>query len=1040
MTTSSTSPRRHPRTRVSAACSMACLLAAGPGVAQQAAPAAAGGTSEQIVVTGFRQSQVQAIDLKRNADTVVDSIVATDLGKLPDVTVTDSLQRISGVQIRREAGEGTTLNVRGFGQVGTLLNGEEFLSAGSITTTQPNYSDIPSQLLGGADVYKSSTARLVGAGISGTVNLKTLRPLDMKQGFTSSIAGEYGRGSESNDPTKSINGVLAWRSGRTGAMLSASHGVSNSYYGYEGLGIQSFSAAFSIARENNVDPTQWDFERGYGGDTVVGGVPGSRNVVGQILRDAGGNITGYDVNANGNANDAYFRPGAFLVNRRDMERKRTGLNLAFQTALGDDFQLTAEAFHAKQDQFQRRGGLSINSTGWAAAQFKPSASTPKVTLPPGYQGEFRDIGGMVLNTVQRYDVAVPNLDSYNETNVRKSQATNVNLELEWDNGGPLTLKGRFIHGKAKLLLDNSYAQFSLSDGSQWNGGIGAYPGGPRPFNTGGYVPSTLPATVDFSGNRPVLTLPSQVVGLLGNPANYALKTISSENNEHSHASQSALRLDGRYEFDRKTSIDFGTRLGKREVDHLYFDRAAPVYAGQGASDPAGCLVKWKAFDVLLNANGAANGTTRPQAECNTNAAPGGPYTAGLTRKLNDPTLLGQYTTTSLPGAPTTYILDPKAMDNPAAFHERLYPGEVNVTNPGRSYKIDFDQQTLYAQANHKGEIAGMPWQGNAGVRYVRTKMAVTQNIVGDNRPYGLPAFDLGDTVTDRKFTDVLPALNFAIDPLQDFRVRAAYAKNMMVLDLLNWGGGLALFYGLAGTPPNTYFAVTNGRQDGNPALDPWRSTNTDLSFEWYNRPGGMVSLGLYRIKMKSSLGQATIFRPDIPDLDGVVRGGANITSPVQTEGSSLSGFELAVKQRLDFLPGFLGGLGFDASYTRSRAKTRGQDLAGNALPFGDNSPSQASAAVWYERNGWQARVAATSRGKRLVTSDYQGVAGLALYQEGTTYVDASLSYDITKDVTITLQGSNLTKEYERFYLTWPDQRAENNLYERKLLVGLRARF
>lgn len=1037
----------HAKTAIAAACSFTCLLVAGQAGAQTAQPLAAPASApaarpatdapDVVVVTGFRQAQVQSIDLKRNAETVVESIVADDLGKLPDTTVTDSLQRISGVQIRRQAGEGTSLNIRGFGQVGTLLNGESFLSAGSITTAQPNYSDIPSQLLGGADVYKSATAKLLGGGISGTVNLKTLRPTDMKQGFTSALAAEYGKGSESKDPTKSINGVFAWRKGQTGAMVTLAHTDSNSYYGYEGLGIASFNGDRGIARESNVDPGQWDFERGYGNDTVVNGVVGQRNVVGNILRDGSGQITGFDVNRNGNANDAYFRPGAFLINRRDVQRKRTGLNVAFQTEFADDFRLTAEAFLTKQDEFSRRGGFSINTTSWSAAQFKPLASTPKLVLPPGYQGDYRDIGGLTFNTVQKYQLAVPNLDSYSENNIRKSDSTNVNVELDWNNGGPLTLRGRLVHGKASSNLDNSYAQFSLSNGSQWFNGIGSYPTGQVPFNTGGYVPSTEPATIDFSGVRPTLTLSPAIQGLLSNPANYALKTVSSENNEHSKASQSVLRLDGTYELSSQSSLDFGTRISRRSAETDYFDRLAPVYAGTGASDPAGCLVKWKAFDVRLDATGAAGGN-RPVADCNTLGAPGGPYTAGLTRKLNDPTLLGQFQMTSLPGAPAALTLNPTAMDNPAAFNERLYPGEVIASNPGRTYKIDFNQNTLYAQGNRSGEFMGMPWTGNAGLRYVQTEMTVYQNIVGASRPYGAPAFDIGDKVTKVKYSDTLPAFNFAIEPLQNFRIRAAYAKNMMALNLLDWAGGLQLNYGLNNTGPTPYFAVLNGRQDGNPDLEPWRSTNTDLSFEWYNRPGGIISLGFYNIKIKKQLASATVFRADLPDLDGVVRAGANIESLVQTSGNTLSGFEVSIKQRLDFLPGLLSGFGIDASYTRSNTKYSGVDLAGVPIPIGE-SPSQSSAALWYERSGFQARVAATSRGKRLAATDVAG-AGLSMYQEATTYVDASVSYEIAKGVTLYLQGSNLTNEFEKYYIAWTDQRAENNLSERKFLVGVRAKF
>src|SRR3954465_6077693 len=78
---------------------------------------------DEVVVTGIRAAQQRAVSIKRNAASVVDAISAEDIGKLPDVTIADSLQRIPGVQILRSAGEGSTINIRGLPQVTTLLNG-----------------------------------------------------------------------------------------------------------------------------------------------------------------------------------------------------------------------------------------------------------------------------------------------------------------------------------------------------------------------------------------------------------------------------------------------------------------------------------------------------------------------------------------------------------------------------------------------------------------------------------------------------------------------------------------------------------------------------------------------------------------------------------------------------------------------------------------------------------------------------------------------------------------------------------------------------
>ena len=108
--------------------------------------------------------------------------------------MSDALQRISGVQIQRSAGEGSTVNIRGLPQVITLLNGEQYLSPGNLGTAQPNLNDIPAQLMNAVVVYKSQDTHNALSGISGTIDLRTRRPFDMKEGFVFSGQGENARG------------------------------------------------------------------------------------------------------------------------------------------------------------------------------------------------------------------------------------------------------------------------------------------------------------------------------------------------------------------------------------------------------------------------------------------------------------------------------------------------------------------------------------------------------------------------------------------------------------------------------------------------------------------------------------------------------------------------------------------------------------------------------------------------------------------------------------------------------------------------------
>jgi TonB-dependent receptor len=131
---------------------------------------------KQVVVTGIRASLMQAQDLKRNSGLIVDSIVADDIGKLPDANVAEALQRITGVQVSRDQGEGAQVQIRGLSQVETLLNGREIFTAGKERGL--SFQDVPSELLSGADVYKTSSSDLLEGGIGGVIDLRTRHPFD----------------------------------------------------------------------------------------------------------------------------------------------------------------------------------------------------------------------------------------------------------------------------------------------------------------------------------------------------------------------------------------------------------------------------------------------------------------------------------------------------------------------------------------------------------------------------------------------------------------------------------------------------------------------------------------------------------------------------------------------------------------------------------------------------------------------------------------------------------------------------------------------
>ncbi|MFD1106308.1 TonB-dependent receptor [Sphingobium olei] len=143
---------------------------------ETAAPAA--DEPDAIVVTGIRASLASAAKVKRDSVLIVDSISAEDVGKLPDVSIADSLARLPGVTAQRLEGRDQRLSIRGLGPdfSTTLLNGREQVTVGDNRGVE--YDQYPSEFFQNVNVYKSADAALIAAGISGTVDLRMLRPLD----------------------------------------------------------------------------------------------------------------------------------------------------------------------------------------------------------------------------------------------------------------------------------------------------------------------------------------------------------------------------------------------------------------------------------------------------------------------------------------------------------------------------------------------------------------------------------------------------------------------------------------------------------------------------------------------------------------------------------------------------------------------------------------------------------------------------------------------------------------------------------------------
>ena len=196
---------------------------AAPAPQTSAAPTGGSDDSTTVVVTGMRKSLQSARNIKKNSDQIVDAVVAEDIGKLPDTTVSDSLARVTGVQVVRGGGEAGQILIRGLPNIATSYNGRDIFTAEArYVATQ----DFASGVISALEVYKSTTSDQVEGGIAGLINVRSRRPFDFKG---PQVSGElrytYATQSGNYDPNGNILLSNRWDTGagEMGALINISY-------------------------------------------------------------------------------------------------------------------------------------------------------------------------------------------------------------------------------------------------------------------------------------------------------------------------------------------------------------------------------------------------------------------------------------------------------------------------------------------------------------------------------------------------------------------------------------------------------------------------------------------------------------------------------------------------------------------------------------------------------------------------------------------------------------------------------------------------
>ncbi|EQB12873.1 TonB-denpendent receptor [Sphingobium lactosutens DS20] len=385
------------RAALLAGISIATLTIAGQASAQDAASMPQEATAEEgnaIVVTGVRASLSSAQSIKRNSDVIVDSIVAEDIGKLPDRNVAEALQRIPGIQVQRQYGEGSSVAIRGLTQVRTELNGRDIFTASG--ANQLSLEDIPSELLAGIDVYKNPSADQIEDQLSGTINFRTRKPFDF-DGFkaAATLTQSHFDLVDKFKPSASLLLSDRWDTGIGEIGVLASMSYQKTAFRQDTISTEPF---YTLDPSNESDAAVLATLGRTGQATTLPHGTG----IGQVFGD----------------------------------RRRLGMDFAVQWRPSDTLELTAEVF--RSDYKFRLDDYS----------FFAYTSTSAIIPQPGAPFSYADNGDFQSGTF----IDLPIGDN-TSAQTRRSKTTDYSLNLKWEPTANLTVRadGQYVDATTRNL-------------------------------------------------------------------------------------------------------------------------------------------------------------------------------------------------------------------------------------------------------------------------------------------------------------------------------------------------------------------------------------------------------------------------------------------------------------------------------------------------------------------------------------------------------------------------------------------------------------
>ncbi|HVI99998.1 MAG TPA: TonB-dependent receptor [Sphingomonas sp.] len=959
---------------------LAALAMSGPALAQAADDAAAtqqAGTSiaddgtqatNDIVVVGVRQALATSQNIKKNADTFVDSITATDIGAFPDKSAAEALQRVPGITVNRlqsaddsthPSGEPTQVLIRGLPFVRTEFNGRDSFSADSARGL--NFNDVSPELLAGVDAYKNQTAEMIEGGLAGTVDLRTRLPLD-QDGLvvTGTLKANYGTRSDRLTPEFSalISDTFDTAAGRFGLLVD-------------------YAQSHVVTRTESVIMDKIDTY------CSAGAVDGDGDAV-----IANGQV-GCTANPFGGSGWAYA-PDGIRYSEVDYDRKRHGWALAGQYENNSGtFRATVQYTDSQYHNawLERASHAILDGNYFATPAFNPRATTilgpadgtgalvfgadgmlQSGIITQGH-GSWAGSWGSVQDAINTGS-AVPGLPFVNNC-AAPSVCTTLRDGMYFQNEsrdfdhreGTKDISGHIDWD----ISDRLHAAFDVQhiDASTYNNDILVATGSMANFDY----------SVNGDGTPQIALLPGDNVnyaaGGLTNLHNYWIPFIQGHV-EDNDANEDAFRADLKYDFGDGgwlRSIKVGARYADRQQTVRYSTfNWTPISAPYFCNGPGFNLDNTSPAPYPNNPNSYPG--CAPRSDFQGYGAnvfglydmgglyDGNVYSNGALAFVNGRALTNyDFLMASLRGANTGSPMGSgytPICDRPEATEGCFTPSEImNLTERTKA---------AYVMLNFGGEdamIGGINIVGNVGLRVVRT----TENSHGN---VGFPAANVFDNLapcnaeltgnqvvnpscylTDeirafadsagiantyrRSFTNWLPSFNVRLGLDDKDFIRFAYSKAISRPDiglLRNYVQiGAPVFDGSADSPyvvynsPNAAHTPENvtgynfvfQANSGNAALRPITADQFDLSFERYMGPSSSFTLGLFYKRLKGLISYGQTYRDF---TNGSSTQTVRINGPANGGGTGeLKGVEAAYQTFFTFLPKPLDGLGVQLNYT-----------------------------------------------------------------------------------------------------------------------------